>query len=147
MVQKINVHLSKELYEKYGIKKFPVRKGDVVRIVRGDAGKDDKNNVKGKEGKVLQVLRSEGKLIIENVNISKADGKMKPRKIDASNTIIVKFDLDDKIRKDKLAQLAKLKNKVVEELEEETSEKEESEEKNNESQEQDEGNSEVKENE
>ncbi len=147
MVQKINVHLSKELYEKYGIKKFPVRKGDVVRIVRGDAGKDDKNNVKGKEGKVLQVLRSEGKLIIENVNISKADGKMKPRKIDASNTIIVKFDLDDKIRKDKLAQLAKLKNKVVEELEEETSEKEESEEKNNESQEHDEGNSEVKENE
>jgi len=146
MVQKINVHLSKELYEKYGIKKFPVRKGDVVRIVRGDSKKDDKNNVKGKEGKILQVLREEGKLIIENINISKADGKMKPRKIDASNTILVKLNLDDKLRKEKILQLARSKNKEVEDLDEESIE-EENQDKNQESKENKNAGEEVKENE
>lgn len=117
-MQKLNAHLSKELTEKYGIKRFPIRKGDIVKIVRGDSSKpDDKYNIKGKEGKVLQVLRKEGKLIIENVNIAKADGKMKPKKIDVSKVVITKLELEDKIRKEKLEELAKARNKTIEEEE------------------------------
>ncbi len=117
-MQKLNAHLSKDLTEKYGIKRFPIRKGDIVKIVRGDSSRpDEKFNIKGKEGKVLQVLRKEGKVIIENVNIAKADGKMKPRKIDISKVVIIKLELEDKIRKEKLQTLAKARNKTVEENE------------------------------
>ena len=48
-MKNMNVHLSKDLISKYGIKNFPVRKGDMVRIVRGDAEKDEKLNIVGKE--------------------------------------------------------------------------------------------------
>ncbi|MEM0074228.1 MAG: 60S ribosomal protein L26, partial [Thermoplasmatales archaeon] len=53
--------------------------------------------------------------VVENVNISKADGKMKPRKIDPSALIITKVDLEDKRRKERLARLASIRNKTVEE--------------------------------
>ncbi|MEL9915027.1 MAG: 50S ribosomal protein L24 [Thermoplasmatales archaeon] len=111
----IVIHLSKDLTSRYGIKRFPVRKGDLVRIVKGDGDKDEKLNVVGKEGKVLKVLKNEKKVVVENVNISKADGKMKPRKIDPSALIITKVDLEDKRRKERLARLASIRNKTVEE--------------------------------
>ncbi|MEM0138414.1 MAG: 50S ribosomal protein L24 [Thermoplasmatales archaeon] len=111
----IVIHLSKDLTSRYGIKRFPVRKGDLVRIVKGDGDKDEKLNVMGKEGKVIKVLKNEKKVVVENINISKADGKMKPRKIDPSALVITKVDLEDKRRKDRLARLASIRNKTVEE--------------------------------
>jgi|GEM_PF-985670 large subunit ribosomal protein L24 len=114
-MKNITIHLSTELIGKYGIKKFPVRKGDVVRVVKGDAEKDEKQNTVGKEGKVIKVLKKDGKVIVENLNIAKSDGKMKPRKMDPSTLIIMKLDTEDKIRKAKLASLAALRNKTIEE--------------------------------
>ncbi len=111
----INVHLSKDLISKYGIRNFPVRKGDMVRIVRGDADKDEKLNIVGKEGKVIKIISGEGKVVVENVNIAKGDGKMKPRKLDPSALILTKLVLEDKKRKERLAKLASLRNKVIEE--------------------------------
>jgi large subunit ribosomal protein L24 len=114
-VKNVTVHLSKDLISKYGIRRFPVRKGDMVRIVRGDAEKDDKLNVVGKEGKVIKVLKDDGKIVIENINIAKADGKMKPKKLDPSAVMLTKLSLEDKKRKERLVKLASLRNKVVEE--------------------------------
>ncbi|MGC8546647.1 MAG: 50S ribosomal protein L24 [Thermoplasmata archaeon] len=121
----LNLHLSNDLIEKYGIRKFGVRKGDIVRIVKGDSDKDEKLNIVGKEAKVVKVLRKERKIVVENVNVAKADGKMKPRKLDPSSLIIVKIELEDVKRKEKLSQLASLRNKVIEEEPEPASEKNE----------------------
>ncbi len=115
----LNIHLSKDLNEKYGIKRFPVRKGDVIKIVKGDAEKDEKQNIIGKEGKVVKVLRKHQKILVENINIAKADGKMKPRKLDPTSLILVKLNLEDKKRKEKLSLLAALRNKTIEEEPEE----------------------------
>lgn len=114
-MKNMNVHLSKDLISKYGIRNFPVRKGDMVRIVRGDAEKDEKLNIVGKEGKVIKIMTGEGKVVVENINIAKADGKMKPRKLDPSALVLTKIVLEDKKRKERLTKLASFRNKVVEE--------------------------------
>ena len=114
-MKNVSVHLSKDLISKYGVKNFPIRKGDIVRIVRGDAEKDEKLNIVGKEGKVIKILTDKGKVIIENINISKADGKMKPRKIDPSAIVLTKLILEDKKRKERLTKLAQLRNITVQE--------------------------------
>jgi len=114
-MREVVVHLSKDLVSRYGIKRFPVRKGDMVKIVKGDKEKDEKINIFGKEGKVIKVLKDEGKVVVENINISKADGKMKPRKLDPSALVITKIVLEDKKRKERLTRLAATRNKVVEE--------------------------------
>jgi len=51
--------------------KILLRQGDTVRVI---AGKD-----KGKEGKVTQILRSEGKVIVEGVNIVIKHQKPRPQ--------------------------------------------------------------------
>jgi len=43
----LTAKLSDELAEKYGVKRLPVRKGDTVKVVRGDW--------KGHEGKIVDV--------------------------------------------------------------------------------------------
>ena len=114
-MKNMNVHLSKDLISKYGIKNFPVRKGDMVRIVRGDAEKEEKLNIVGKEGKVIKIMTDKRKVVVENINIAKSDGKMKPRKLDPSALVLTKIVLEDKKRKERLTKLASLRNKVVEE--------------------------------
>lgn len=113
-MKNITVHLSKDLISKYGIRKFPIRKGDMVRIVRGDAEKEEKLNIVGKEAKVIKVLRDNGKVIVENINLAKADGKMKPRKVDPSALVLTKIVIEDKFRRARLTSLASLRNKTVE---------------------------------
>jgi large subunit ribosomal protein L24 len=113
-MKNVMVHLSRDLISKYGIRNFPIRKGDLVRVVRGDAEKDEKLNIVGKEGKVIKIITGKGKIVIENINIAKADGKMKPRKIDPSALMLTKLVLEDKKRKERLTKLASFRNKVVE---------------------------------
>lgn len=131
-MKNMSIHLSRDLIGKYGIKRFPVRKGDIVRVVKGDAEKDDKYNTVGKEGKVVRVLNNENRVVVENLNIAKADGKMKQKKFDQSVLILVRVNLDDKIRKAKLTSLASLRNKTVEEEPEEVPEPKEQEKTNDE---------------
>ncbi len=120
----VSSHLSDELFGKYGIRSIPVRKGDTVKIVRG--------NFKGFEGKVSNVDLKKMKINVEGVLINKADKKQKPRWIDASNVIITKLDLSDKKRLEKIKNLALMKNKSIEEGEnvEQASEKVEPEQSN-----------------
>jgi len=86
-----NAPLSPELREKYGVKRLPVRVGDVVRIMKGDW--------KGHEGKVVRVDLREVKIYVEGVTVKKADGTPVLRPVHPSKVMIVKLDLSDKWRK------------------------------------------------
>ena len=87
----VTAPLSKELREKYGVKRLPVRKGDKVRIVRGD--------FKGKEGEVAKVDLKRLVIYVDGVTITKADGTPVFRPIHPSNVVIVSLKLDEWRRK------------------------------------------------
>ncbi len=91
--------LSEELQQKYGIKTIRVRKGDVVKVMRGD--------YKGVQGKVLEVYPSLGRIAIEGLVRKKVNGQEVPLKIHPSKVMVVELNLDDKLRKDYLESRAK----------------------------------------
>ena len=95
----ISSHLSDALIKEYNVRSMPVRKGDIVRVIRGNAEFRDKECV------VTDVYTKELKIGLEGVNVKKADGSEVARKIDPSNVIIIKFDLSDPKRRDKLERL------------------------------------------
>jgi len=137
-------HLSDELYARYGVRNFVVRKGDIVRVMRGSA--------KGHEGKVVEVNLKKMKVAVEGVTIRRTDNKSVQRWLDPSNLMIIKLDLSDPKRKEKLYRLAEEKRGIsaeelekeeeaVEEVvEEESEEKEEEKEEMNEENEEEEVN-------
>jgi large subunit ribosomal protein L24 len=86
----LNAPLSRELREKYGVKRLPVRVGDVVIIMRGDFA--------GVEGKVVKVDLKRVRIFVEGVQIKKADGTPVYYPIHPSKVMIVKLDLSDKYR-------------------------------------------------
>ncbi len=96
----ISSHLSDELIKKYNVRSMPVIKGDIVKVNRGDIG------IKGKEAEVVKVYTKSMKVALEGVNIAKADASEVARKIHPSNLIIVKLNLTDQKRKDKLEKLS-----------------------------------------
>jgi len=99
-----NAPLSDELVEKYGVKRLPVRVGDVVRIMRGDW--------KGHEGKVVKVDTKRIRIFVEGVQIKKADGTPVYYPIHPSKVMIIKLDLSDKWRR-KI--IERRKGKIIEE--------------------------------
>lgn len=114
----LSAPLSPELREKYGVKRLPVRKGDIVRIMRGDW--------KGHEGKVVRVDIKRVRLFVEGVQRKKADQTPVYYPIHPSKVMIIKLDLSDKWRKKIIERRAKgLKTAIeVEETEPVTEEKE-----------------------
>ena len=87
----MSVNLVKELRKKYGKRNFPIRKGDVVKIMRGE--------FKNKNGKVENVNSKKMKLIIEGIYRTKKDGTKVSVKLDPSNLQIKELELNDKKRK------------------------------------------------
>lgn len=83
--------LSRELREKYGIRRLPVRKGDVVRIMRGDW--------KGHEGKVVRVDLKKVRIYVEGVQRKKVDQTPVYYPTHPSKVMIIKLDLSDKWRR------------------------------------------------
>jgi large subunit ribosomal protein L24 len=90
----LSAPLSEELKERYGRRSFTIRKGDTVRIMRGE--------YKGVEGKVTRVFREEGRVAVEGVTREKVAGGTIPIKIHASKVMITSLDLDDKWRRDRI---------------------------------------------
>ncbi|HIJ00413.1 MAG TPA: 50S ribosomal protein L24 [Candidatus Methanomethylophilaceae archaeon] len=88
--------LSPELKEKYGKRTMPVVVGDTVVVLRGN------EDVRGIEGKVLEVITKTGRLNVEGVTINQADGTEVSAPVHASNVMITKLELSDEWRKDKL---------------------------------------------
>ena len=86
--------LSQELQGKYGKRSFPLRRGDTVRILRGDD--------KGKEGKVRSVNLKKEKLTVEGVVVARSDLSEVPRPVHPSNVMITKLELKDKLRESAL---------------------------------------------
>ena len=83
--------LSRELREKYGVRRLPIRKGDKVRIMRGD--------FKGHEDKVVRVDLKRYVIYVDGVTLTKADGTPVFRPIHPSNVMIIELNLDDPWRR------------------------------------------------
>ncbi|MFQ5911068.1 MAG: 50S ribosomal protein L24 [Thermoplasmata archaeon] len=83
--------LSPDLAKKYGRRNLSVRKGDQVKVVRGD--------YKGMEGKVKEARRRQMTVLLENVSIKKVDGTSKEVPIHVSNVTITSLDLSDERRR------------------------------------------------
>ena len=88
-----------DLIKEYNVRSLTVVKGDLVRVVRGDKG------MIGKEVLVTDIFTKNMRIGLEGINISKADGSEIVRKVDPSNVIIVKLNLSDPRRKEKLDKL------------------------------------------
>ena len=95
----VSAHLDSALMKEYNVRSVAVRKGDTVRVIRGD------KDFKASEAKVADVDLKSLKLIIENVTHPKADGTQKPKPVDPSNVLLTKLDLSDPWRKEKLDSL------------------------------------------
>ncbi len=85
-----SAHLSSELRGSHGARTLPVKKGDTVKVLRGD--------YKNYEGKVSRVSRRRYRIFVEGINREKADGTSIPVGIHPSKVEIIKLDLDDKWR-------------------------------------------------
>ncbi len=86
----ISSNLSKELRKKYGKRATPLKKGDVVKIMRG--------KFKGKTGKVLSIKTKLQKIILEGIQIQKKDGSKVNFPLRHSNLQIIELNLEDKKR-------------------------------------------------
>jgi len=98
--------LSKELAASRGVRSLPVRKGDTVRIMRGDN--------KGFEGKVSRVALNEYRIYMEGLTREKVDGTNIFLPIHPSKVQIRNLKMDDRWRRDILS-----RKKPLEKLEEE----------------------------
>ncbi len=88
-------HLAQELREKYhGVRRIQIRKGDKVKIARGE--------FRGKDGKVERITLKKGLVYVSGMDRIKADGSKVPVAFHPSNLMIVELDLSDKKRKEKL---------------------------------------------
>lgn len=86
----MGTNLSKELRKKYGKRNVIVRKGDRVKIMRGE--------FKKKDGKVTGIFVSNGKITVEGIQRKKIDGSKVDIKINPSNVQVIELNLDDKNR-------------------------------------------------
>jgi len=83
--------LSPELLAQRGVKALPVRKGDSVRIMRGDH--------KGFDGKVSRVDLKHYRVYLEGLTREKVDGSTVFVALHPSKIMIRTLNLDDKVRK------------------------------------------------
>ena len=113
----VHVHLSKDLRQKHGFRSIQVKKGDKVKILRG--------GFKGKDGKVDRVSLKREKVYVLGLENIRKEGTRNLVPITPSNLMIIKLDLTDKKRKQKLASKNQTKiaqEKPVEEAKEKTTE-------------------------
>ena len=111
----ISVNLSKELRKKYKKRNVPLKKGDIVKVMRG--------KFKKKQGKVIEVKLKLSKIIIEGIQVKKQDGSKVNVKLQPSNLQITELNLDDRKRgrvlgKDIIEESKQIKEKPKEELKE-----------------------------
>ncbi|VVB76566.1 50S ribosomal protein L24 [Candidatus Tiddalikarchaeum anstoanum] len=83
-------NLTKDLRKKFGVRNMTVRKGDTVKILRGD--------FKGRTEKVEKVNRKDYKLYLSNVFNEKKDGTKVKYPVYYSNVRITELELSDKKR-------------------------------------------------
>ncbi len=83
-------HLSKELRQKYKRRSFPVRKGDKVKVMRGQFA--------GTIGEITEVDMENYRVRVAGAETKKKDGKKVQYPIHPSKLTIITPKLDDKRR-------------------------------------------------
>jgi len=84
--KQFGAHLDKELRKKYGCRTLPVRKGDKVKVMRGDFA--------GLEGDVTEVDTKNYQIYVTGATVTKTDGTQVTRPIHPSNVTITKLKSD-----------------------------------------------------
>jgi len=87
----LSAPLSSELKSRFKTNAFTTRRGDTIRILRGDR--------KGFEGKVTRVDRKNYRIFVEGITRDKADGTTTLIPIHPSKVMITSLNLDDKWRR------------------------------------------------
>ena len=86
----VSTHLSKDLRKKYKKRNVNLRKGDSVKVMRGQ--------FKNKFGKVDEVDVKKTSVYVDGIEIVKRDGTKSRYPIHPSNLIITEVNLEDKMR-------------------------------------------------
>jgi len=83
--------LSPELKKKYGFNSMQIRKGDAVKVMRGD--------FRGSSGNVMRVDIKQSRVYVDGLTLKKADGTEVERQFKPSNLQITALTIEDKKRK------------------------------------------------
>jgi large subunit ribosomal protein L24 len=83
----LKARLDEFLQEEYGLRSLVIKKGDLVRIMRGQ--------FRDTESKVTLVSYKKGIVYLDNTTITKADGKEAVVPIHPSNLMLVKLEMDE----------------------------------------------------
>ncbi len=86
----MHAHLSKELRKKYSRRNIGLKKGDTVKIARGQFKKHT--------GKVDRIDLKKTRVYVTGVEITKKDGTKATYPIHPSNLVITEMNIDDKMR-------------------------------------------------
>jgi large subunit ribosomal protein L24 len=82
--------LSEDLRKSQGRRSYPVRKGDTVKILRGDFA--------GIEGKITELDTRRQRLFVEGVQREKVEGTSTTVSVHSSKVVLTKLNLEDKWR-------------------------------------------------
>ena len=102
----VRANLSPELRKRFGKRNMQLRKGDEVKVMRGQ--------FKGKSGVIETISLSKSKIFVEEFKVKKTDGSEIPKGMEPSNLMITKLKLDDKKRQAVLDRADKAKNTKTE---------------------------------
>jgi len=100
-IKLMSATLSKELRKKHGRRTFPLKKGDLVKIMSGE--------FRRKTGKIDLVNSRKLKVTIEGINRVKKDGTKIGVFLNPSNLQIKELNLEDKKRINSLERKSKIK--------------------------------------
>lgn len=90
----LHVHLSPELRRKYGKRNLQVKKGDKIKVMRGQ--------FKKKEGKVEKVNLRREQVFVTGIESIKKEGTKISVPLSPSNLMMIELNLEDHKRKKKI---------------------------------------------
>ena len=88
---RLKCRLDEFLQEEYGLRSLVVKKGDLVKIMRGQ--------FRDTEGKVTGVDYADTCVFLDNATVTKSDGKETDIPVHPSNLMLVKLELDEERKK------------------------------------------------
>ncbi|MBU4143205.1 50S ribosomal protein L24 [Patescibacteria group bacterium] len=86
----VSAHLSKELHKKHNKRSINLKKGDGVKISRGQ--------FRNKTGKIEEVNLKKTVVYVSGIEVVKRDGTKTRYPIHPSNLIVTELDIGDKMR-------------------------------------------------
>jgi large subunit ribosomal protein L24 len=86
----LRAHLSSDLRNKLSKRSAGLRKGDTIKVMRGQ--------FRNKTGKVEQVSLKKTQIYVNGIEITKKDGTKVRFPLNPSNLLITELNMDDKVR-------------------------------------------------